>query len=127
MFKCIVIDSEYNKLLCNTNLVGKGELVEIHSLDEDTPPQATGKVLQKISDPNYFIVHNGYDIDADGLKYKIGEKCILRVLSKNKSGSRKRRFSKDEKIIVNIESGPNFKEKKIIKAKTGSVRKKVKH
>jgi hypothetical protein len=118
MYKYLVIDTSSNKLLCSTNLVGLSELVEIYDPDEDTPRQACGKILHKLCDPASFAVH------CDGTTYEVGERCIFRVLAKNRSGMLRRKFSGDEKGIVNLEKSVSYKERKVVRAKTGSVRKK---
>lgn len=123
MFKSITIDTEQNKLLCSTELVGKGELVEIFSSDENSPPQASGRILQKLQDPNVFVVYISYDSsDAVGRRYILGEHCIFRILKKNLSGKRRRKFAREEAIIVDMEKGDDFVDRKINRAKTGSVR-----
>lgn len=122
MYKQIIIDQEHNRLLCSPNLVGKGEIVEIFSLDENTDRNTTGKLFIKTEEPNVFQPKS--DDSVDPRQYHLGEKCILRVLYRNLSGTKRRKFSADEKTIVNMEHGTNFKEKKVVKAKTGSVRRK---
>jgi hypothetical protein len=127
MFKYLMVDPEKNMLLCSTDLVGIGEIVEIHSLGEGsgTPPQITGKILRKVADPNCFQVQVAYDShEYVGKKYPADPRCIFRILIRTVGGTRRRKFAKDEKVIVNMEKGENFKEKKVTKAKTGSVRKK---
>lgn len=127
MYKHLVIDTSHNSLLCSTNLVGIGELVEIHAPDDDTPRQAGGKILRKLKDPGQFVVHATYDgHESLGNHYQLGEKCVLRVLAKNRSGAIRRRFGSDEKAIVNLEKDETFQEKKVVRAKTGSVRKRKK-
>jgi len=127
MFKTITIDTEKNWLLCSTDLVGLGEIAEIWTSDKDSPPQATGRHLQKIKDPNIFIVYESFDNhDIVGTKYAIGANCVLRVLMRNLSGSRKRKFSSDEKKIVNMVREEGTKDIKVSRAKTGSVRQKKK-
>lgn len=116
MYKHLVIDEEHNRLLCNPSLVGTGEIVEIFSMDEQTDRFLMGAQLVKIKDPNEFMFCESERVA------NIGEKCVLRVLYRNRSGIRKRRFSQDEKIIVNMEKGPDSKDIKVRKAKTGSVR-----
>lgn len=120
MFKYIVIDQEKNKLLCNSLLVGIGEIAEIYEKSDATPPQATGKILIKIEDPDVFAV---CESDAFAPRYEAGERCIFKILCKNLSGSKRRKFFKEEKAIVNIEHGIDYHEQKVCKAKTGSVRK----
>jgi hypothetical protein len=124
VFRFLVIDSEHNKLLCNTHIVGKNEVVEIYEIDKDSPPQAIGKLLQKIKDPNLFIVHTTFDgHESQGKLYELGECCILRVVARNRSGTRRRKFAVEERVIIDIEKGDTFHEKKVTRAKTGSVRK----
>lgn len=118
MYTHLVIDQEHNRLLCNPSLVGMGEIVEIYEADEQTDRFLVGAHLVKLKDPNHFQVW-----ESDRVS-KIGDKCVLRVLYRNRSGVRKRRFSQDEKIIVNMEKGPDHKDIKIRKTKTGSVRNK---
>ena len=123
MYKHLIIDTKRNLLLCSKELVGIGELVEIYSADENTPPQAGGRILRKLSDGT-FMVHTAFDShEAVGFTYSLGEFTVLRILARNRSGSLRRRFSTDEKLIVNLEKMVNFTEKKVVKAKTGSVRK----
>lgn len=122
-FKFLNIDGERNLLLCDPNLVGMSELVEIHAPDEVTPRQCCGKILRKVKDPNIFVVHTSYDGHEPPLPYVMGERCILRVVSRNQSGARRRKFTPDEKTIVNLEKNEKFKERKVVRAKTGSVRK----
>jgi hypothetical protein len=123
-YRYLVIDPDQNMLLCSQSLVGSGELVEIHAPDDDTPRQACGRILQKLEN-GMFEVHQSFDgHDALGRKYNLGQKCVLRVLSRNLSGTRRRRFSVEEKEIVPLEKGENFQEKKVARAKTGSVRRK---
>jgi hypothetical protein len=123
MYKHLTIDTAHNKLLASKDIVGIGELVEIYSPDEDTTPQACGRVLRKLSDGK-FVVHSACDSnEAVGNVYSLGEFAVLRILGKNRSGTLRRRFSSDEKQIVNLEKAGKFTEKKVIKAKTGSVRK----
>jgi hypothetical protein len=123
-FKLLTIDTEKNLLLCDTTLVGKDELVEINKPDDVTPPQACGRILRKISDPNLYEVTTAYDgHEALGRQYELGPKCVLRVVMRNLSGRRRRKFTDDEKGIVDLERDENFKEKKVSRAKTGSVRK----
>lgn len=124
MFKHLTIDTEHNKLLASQELVGIGELVEVYAPAEDTPPQASGRVLRKTAD-GIFIVHSAGDFhEGAGNSYRIGGEAILRILGRNRSGTTRRRFTNDEKFIVSIEKTLHFSEKKIVKAKTGSVRKK---
>lgn len=126
MYKYIVIDTEQNMLLCSQGLVGTGELVEIYSPDDISPRQACGRILQKLEDGR-FEVHQSFDgHDALGRRYELGEKCIMRVLLRNLSGARRRRFAAEEKDIVQMEKGDNFREKKVARAKTGSVRRRKK-
>ena len=123
MYKHLVIDSSHNHLLCSNGLVGLNELVEVFAPDEESPPQACGKILRKIKDPAIYVVHASYEgHESIGITYVLGEKCVLKVLGKNRSGTIRRRFSADEKQIVNLENSAT--EKKVVRAKTGSVRKK---
>ena len=122
-FKSITIDREKNKLLCSPSLVGKGEIAEVYCLDDDSPPQSAGRLLKKMGDPNSFVVCQSFDgHDALGREYELGPRCILRILLRNLSGTRRRKFSNDEKALVNMEKGEDFHETKVVKAKTGSVR-----
>ena len=123
MYKHLVIDPSHNHLLASPNLVGMGELVEIFAPDENTPMQAGGKVLRKIKE-NLFEVHLSYETEGSGNSYALGEKCVLKVVARNKSGMLRRRFSKEEKLIVSMEKPKEFTECKVVRAKTGSVRKK---
>jgi len=124
MYLHLVIDNERNFLLCSTQLVGIGELVEIYSADESTPRQACGRTLRKIKDPNIYIVHASYDEHVSTNSYTFGEKAVLRIVCRNRSGMLRRKFSKFEKLIMDLEKSPVFKEKKVVRAKTGSVRRK---
>jgi len=126
IFRMMSIDTEHNRLLCNTPLVGMGEVVEVYD-PGDAPPQAVGRLLQKIKDPNVFVVNVSYDgHEAIGKQYEFGERCVFRVVLRNTSGARRRKFAKEEKAIVNMERGDDFVEKKVVRAKTGSVRAKRK-
>lgn len=125
MYKHIVIDSEHNRLLCSPNLVGRGEIVEIYSLDENTDSNATGKVFVKTEEPNVFQPRSDNN-SVESRQYLFGDKCVVRILFRNLSGTKRRKFSSDEKVIVNMEHGTSFKEKRVVKAKTGSVRRKRK-
>jgi hypothetical protein len=124
MYKYLVIDTSHNNLLASTNLVGLSELVEIHAPDEVTPRQACGKILRKLRDPGTFAVYSTCENDCTGLVYTVGDHCIFKVVAKNRSGMLRRRHARDEKLIVNMERTPSYKERKIVRAKTGSVRKK---
>lgn len=127
-FKYVTIDQEQNKLLCSTELVGKGEIAEVYQLDTDSPPQASSRILQKVADPNVFAVLTSFDgSEALGRKYVMGTKCIFRILAKNQSGKKRRKFSGDENTIVDTYRDQNVPllEKKVSKAKTGSVRKRM--
>lgn len=116
MYTYLVIDQEFNRLLCNPPLVGLGEIVEIFEIDENTDRFLSGAQMIKIKDTDEFKV-----CDSERIT-KIGNRCVLRVLYRNKSGVRKRKFSQCEKVIVNMEKGPTSKEIKVSKSKTGSVR-----
>ena len=122
MYKHLVIDTSRNALLASPNLVGMGELVEIYAPDENTPMQAGGKVLRKVKE-NLFEVHLSYETEGSGNSYALGEKCVLKVVARNRSGMLRRRFSKEEKLIVSMERPKEFAETKVVRAKTGSVRK----
>lgn len=122
MYRHLIVDSEKNLLLCNPPLVGLGELVEVYSLDQDSPPQSSGRLLKKVNE-KLFEVYQSYDgHDALGRRYELGEKCVLHVLLRNLSGARRRKRP-EEKVIVNTERDEDFKDRKIVRAKTGSVRK----
>lgn len=127
MYRFIEINSRKNMLLCSTLLVGNNELVEIHTPDGDTPARAFSNVLKKVKDPNVFKVQISYTgHETMGKEVVLGEECVLRILKRNLSGIRRRKFSQDEKEIVDLEKGDDFKERKVNRAKTGSVRKKTK-
>lgn len=127
MYRHLTIDPEHNRILCCTSLVGKGELVEVFSQDPNSPPQATCRILRKVKDPNLFVVHVSFDGgEALGREYEMGEQCIFRVLKKNIAGKRKRKFAVDEKQIIDLEHEEDYVERKIVRAKTGSVRSKKK-
>jgi len=113
-------------LLCSSSLVGKDELVEVHAPGQDTPGQVLSNILQKIKDPDIFVVRSAFSSEMLGKEFKIGETCVMRVLRRNLSGVRRRKVGKDEKSIVDLEKGIDWKERKINRAKTGSVRKKRK-
>jgi hypothetical protein len=123
MFKHLTIDTEQNKLLCSTELIGKGELVEVFTPDEDSPPQAVGRILQKVGDPGVFVIHTTFDgNEFVGRRYDMGPRCVFRVLKKNVSGKRRRKFPSAESAIVDTEKDENFVERRVSRAKTGSVR-----
>jgi hypothetical protein len=123
MFKFLSIDTEKNVLLCSTELVGVGELTELHVSGDATPMQINGKILKKVADPNLFEVKQAYESqEFVGKQYSVGPDCVFRILMRNISGSRRRRFSDDEKKIINTENDGDFEDKKVVKAKTGSVR-----
>lgn len=124
-YKHLVIDAAHNMLLCNSSLVGMGELVEIHAPDDETPRQACGKILRKTKDPNVYVLNSSAP-DDETTTYVVGGRCILRVVSKNRSGAIRRKSSTEEKLIVNTEKNERFKEKRVVRAKTGSVRKRKK-
>jgi len=127
MYRFLEINAEKNMLLCSTDLVGKGELAEIQSPDDNTPPRALGNVLRKTDHPDSFEIYTSYNgHEALGKTVKLGGQCVLRILKRNISGIRRRQFSSDEKEIVNLEKGDDFVERKVNRAKTGSVRKKRK-
>ena len=122
MYRHLVIDSERNMLLCNPPLVGLGELVEIYAIDQDSPPQANSRLLCKVNEKE-FEVYQSYDgHDALGRRYVLGERCVIHVLLRNLSGMRRRKHP-EEKAIVNVERNDDFKDRKVVRAKTGSVRK----
>lgn len=122
-FKFLNIDTERNLLLCNSSLVGLGELVEIHAPDDETPRSACGKTLRKLKDSNVYVVHAAYEgHETLENSYVVGERCILRVVARNRSGTIRRKSS-EEKLIVNLEKNERYKEKRVVRAKTGSVRK----
>jgi len=121
-YKHLVIDTQHNMLLCNNSLVGIGELVEIFAPDDDTPRNACGKTLRKTKDPNVYALHSNYE-NADETLYELGGRCILRVVARNRSGTLRRKSSDEEKQIVNLEKNEKFREKRVVRAKTGSVRK----
>ena len=127
MYRFIEINTDRNMLLCSTALVGRGELAEIHAPDEGTPARALSNILEKTKDPNMFKVHVSYNgHEALGKDVQLGDRCVLRILKRNLSGIRRRHFSVDEKDIVNLEKDEGFVERKVNRAKTGSVRKKQK-
>lgn len=126
-YRHLTIDPEQNMLLCDTTLVGKDELVEVRTPDGETPPSACGRILRKLKDPNVYEVAVTYDgNEAMGRQYVIGPRAILRVVMKTLSGTRRRKCPLEEKMIVDLERGENFKERKVNRAKTGSVRKRRK-
>jgi len=127
IYKSLCIDQEKNMLLCSSVLVGIGETVEIYEAGQSTPASAIGRILKKKSDPGNFIVTGTFDgYEALGREYNVDQRCILRVLKKNLSGVKRRKMAKDEKLIIDIERDENTKEKKVQRAKTGSVRRKKK-
>jgi len=124
MYRYLEINTEKNMLLCNASLVGKGELAELHMPTDTTPVRALSNVLRKVGHPNIFIVHTSFNgHETIGKEVQLDERCVLRVLKRNLSGIRLRHFSTDEKEIVNLERGEDFTERKVNRAKTGSVRK----
>lgn len=120
VFKHLVIDSDHNMLLADSSLVGINELVEISAPDDATPRQACGKILRKLKDPNVYAVHTASG--GQDTNYILGSRCILRVVAKNRSGALRRKSTDEEKLIVNLEKN-GAQEKRVIRAKTGSVRK----
>jgi hypothetical protein len=124
MYRFVEINPEKNMLLCSSGLVGTYEWVEVHAPCTDTPCQVLSNVLQKTRDPDYFTIRSSFTGDLVGKEFKLGETCILRVLKRTLSGVRRRKFSKDEKSIVDLEKGNEWKERKVNRAKTGSVRNK---
>ena len=129
MFKHLLIDVRRNMLLCSTDLVGVGERVELHAPGDGgaTPIQITGKILKKVDDPNLFEIETAYDSqEFVGKRYHVEQDCIFRILTKTIGGTRRRKFARDERKIVNLENDEDFVERKVVKAKTGSVRKKRK-
>ena len=124
-FLYLNIDKERNLLLCSNDLVGIGELVEIHAPDEETPRQACGKTLRKTKDPNEYVIQTGsFEHHVDSIStYMIGNRSVLRVVARNRSGALRRNSSSEEKQIVNLEKNERYKEKRVVRAKTGSVRK----
>jgi hypothetical protein len=128
MYRFIEINKDKNTLLCSANLVGNNELAEIYTPERHTPRQALRNVLQKIKDPDIFVVISAFSSnEMVGRTLSLGEECILRILKRNLSGVRRRKFSKDEKEIVDMEKGEEWTEKKVNRAKTGSVRKRRTH
>lgn len=124
-YKYLVIDIEHNMLLCDSSLVGLGEIVEISAPDDDTPRQACGKILRKLKDPNVYVLNTGGGLEP--AIYMIGSRCVLRILARNRSGALRRKSSPEEKLIVNLEkNGTERAEKQVVRAKTGSVRKRKK-
>lgn len=123
MYRHLEIDTDKNMLVCSLTLVGRGELVEVHQGDDGTPPQAMGKILKKVSETDFEVYQTFDGHEAMGRRYRAGSKCLFRVLLRNLSGIRRRRFSSEEAPIINIEKDDNYKERKVSRAKTGSVRK----
>jgi len=128
-FVYVNVDLDKNLLLCSSNLVGLAELVEIYAPDEDTPRQACGKTLQKIQDPNVYAIHTSNEEEemSAAQDYLVGQRCVLRVVARNRSGTIRRKFTPFEKLIVSLEKNKSFKERKVVRAKTGSVRKRNKN
>lgn len=120
-FTYLEIDAERNLLLCNSSLVGIAELVEIYAPDDSTPRNACGKTLRKTKE-NIYVLHSNYE-NAEETIYELGSRCILRVVARNRSGTLRRKSSNEEKQIVNLEKNEKFQEKRVVRAKTGSVRK----
>lgn len=125
MYLHMIFNSSTNMLLVNSTLVGMNEIVEIYSPDNDSPPQACGKLLRKVAEPDTFIANSEDDV-ATAKTYILGEKCILRIMMKNLSGTRRRKFSDAEKEIVSMERNDAVAEHKVVRAKTGSIRKQKK-
>src|SRR3990170_213319 len=89
IYRYLTIDTVHNMLLVSPSLVGLSELVEIHAPDDETPRQACGKILRKLKDPNVFILQSGHDGDT----YTMGDRTILRVVGRNRSGMLRRKFT----------------------------------
>ena len=125
MYRFIEINKEKNTLLCSSALVGNNELAEIYTPERNTPRQALSNILQKVKDPDTFVVVSAFSSnEMVGRTLSLGEECVLRVLKRNLSGVRRRKFTKDEKDIVDMEKGDEWTERKVNRSKTGSVRKK---
>jgi hypothetical protein len=128
-YKSVTIDLDKNMLLCSTQLVGLKEIVEVFSPDEtssNTSITSIGRILEKISDPNIFVVRGTFEgHEAIGKEYALGEKFMFRVLKKSLSGIKRRKF-KEQSQIVDWERDENTKERRVVRAKTGTVRKKSK-
>jgi hypothetical protein len=113
-------------LIVSPSLVGMNEIVEVYSPDDQTPKQAGGRLLRKIAEPNIFIANCDEIDEVDVKKYELGDKCLTRIMMKNLSGTRKRKFPDAEKEITSMEHDDSVKEHKVIRAKTGSIRRKKK-
>lgn len=125
MYRFIEINKDKNQLLCSSALVGNNELAEIYTPEKETPRQALSNILKKIKDPDVFVVVSAFSSnEMVGRELSLGEECVLRILKRNLSGVRRRKFAKDEKDIVDMEKGDEWTERKVSRAKTGSVRKK---
>jgi hypothetical protein len=126
MYFHLIYDSAHNMLIASPSLVGLHEIVEVYSPDEETPKQAGGRLLRKIAEPNVFIANVDEEGSDDVKKYELGDKCLARIMMKNLSGTRKRKFSEVEKNITSMEHDDSVKEHKVVRAKTGSIRRKKK-
>ena len=129
MYKSVTIDVDKNMLLCSTQLVGLKEIVEVFSPDEmpgNLSITSIGRILEKIADPNIFVVRGTFEgHEAIGKEYSLGEKFMFRILKKSLSGVKRRKF-KEQSQIVDWERDENTKERRVVRAKTGTVRKKSK-
>lgn len=125
MYYHLIFDSSHNMLICSPTLVGMNEIVEVYSPDDGTPQQACGRLLRKVQEPNIFVA-NGHEDDMDVRKYTLGDKCLARIMMKNLSGTRRRKFSDVEKGITSMEHDDSVIEHKVVRAKTGSIRKRKK-
>lgn len=129
MYKSVTIDLEKNQLLCSTLVVGLREIVEVYAPDDkanDPTITSIGRILEKVKDPNIFVVRGTFEgHEAVGKQYALGERFMLRVLKKNLSGIKRRKF-KEQSSVVDWERDENTKERKVTRAKTGTVRKKSK-
>jgi hypothetical protein len=128
-YKSVTIDLDKNMLICSTQLVGLREIVEVFSPDETTGNSSItsiGRILEKVDDPNIFVVRGTFEgHEAIGKEYALGEKFMFRVLKKSLSGIKRRKF-KEQSQIVDWERDENTKERRVVRAKTGTVRKKSK-
>jgi hypothetical protein len=125
MYLYLEIDPGRNMLLCSPALVGTEEIAEVYSPSDVESNRVSGHVLSKVADPGRFLIRSScYGHEPEGKHVDLGEKTVMRVLRRNLSGIRRRKFASREKVIVDLERDENSVERKVSRAKTGSVRKK---
>jgi hypothetical protein len=81
-------------------------------------------VLVKLEDTDAFMVKTAFNgHEAIGKTFNLGEKCVLRILRRTVGGTRRRRHASVERLAVDMEKDEHYRERKVNRAKTGSVRK----